>query len=120
MSFPNVSEAFWDWTDTVTFKVLRTTVADFEVVEVPINDVTFEGALEPTKPRDLLIKPENQRNWKWWDMYTTFSLAPGEEIQDPSGSTFRVMSKRNWGNAGYFQYDLLQDPSVLVPAPVQS
>lgn len=118
MSMPNVSDAFWDWTTPVQFKLLTTTIADFEVAEVPLNDVTFDGVLEPLTPRKLIVKPENQRRWKWWTIWTTFSIEPGQVIQDPSGSQFRIMSRSDWSNGGHLEYEAVQDPPVPVPEPI--
>jgi len=118
MPFPNVSDAFWDWTSPVIFKLVTTTIADYEVTEVPLNDVSFDAVLEPLNPRKLMVKPENQRTWKWWTMWTTFSLQVGQVVQDPSGSQFRIMSQSDWRNGGHLEYEVVQDPQLIVPAPI--
>ncbi len=115
MTMPNV----WDWTTPVQFKLLTTTIADFEVTEVPLNDVTFDGVLEPLSPRKLLVKPENQRQWKWWTIWTTFQMKPGQVIADPEGIQYRIMSVSDWRNGGHLEYEAVQAPDVDVPPPVE-
>ncbi len=119
MTMPNVSDAFWDWTVPVQFKVITTVVADFEVAETPINAVTFEGVLEPLGPRKLLVKPENQRRWKWWTIWATFQMNPGQVVEDPEGLQYRIMSVSDWRNGGHIEYEAVQAPKVGVPPPVE-
>ncbi len=112
MSFPNVADAFWDWTNGITFKLVTTTVADFEVTETPVQDVSFDGVLEPTPPQKLLVKPEGQRSWKWYTLWTTFNLKDGQIVQDEQNKQYRVMSRGDWRNGGHQQYELVQDPPL--------
>lgn len=114
MSFPDVSDAFWDWTNAVQFKLVTTTVADFEVSESELASITFDGVLQPIPERKLLVKPEGQRNWKWWFLWTTFSLKNDQIIEDDSGKQYRVMQQEDWRNGGHQQYQLVQDPPLNV------
>lgn len=108
MSFPQMAEVFWDWTDNVTLKLIKKGITDFEVTESEIVETTFQGVLQPMPPQKLLVKPEGQRLWKFWELWTTQFLEPDQIIQDPDGTIYRVMSKDNWNNAGYYHYELTQ------------
>lgn len=110
MTFPNVAEAFSGWTDAIQFSVIKKNIADFEVIESSLDVITFEGQLEPLKPREVMIKPEGQRAWKWWTLWTTSELALDNVVQDDGGKQYRVMSIQDWRNAEYFQYELAQCP----------
>lgn len=119
MSFPDVSDAFWDWTTPVQFILINTVIADFEVAEAEQNAQTFNAVLEPLNPRKLMVKPENQRRWKWWTVWSTFKLQGGQVIQDPEGLQYRIMSVTDWRNGGHLEYEAVQAPDVGMAPPVE-
>lgn len=112
MTFPNMNEAFWDWTTATQFQVVQKSVADYEASETPVITTTFDGVLEPIHPRALLVKPEGQRTWNWWSLWTKKSLQPGDIVVDQDNKEYRVMSINNWSNADYQQYELVQNPPL--------
>ena len=64
------------------------------------------------KPRDLLVKPEGERKFKWWVLLTDLDIAVDTVIKDQQGIQYRVMSSTDWRNAGYRQYDLTEGPGL--------
>lgn len=111
MSHVNVTDALWGLTDTAQFAVIRKEAVDGEVVETKADIDYFQGALQPLPARKLLIKPEGQRSWNWWSMWTERKLKLDDEVEDAEGLRYRVMSMSNWNpNGGYFEYDLAQEP----------
>ena len=72
----------------------------------------FDGVLEPIHSKDLLIKPEGQRSWKWWVLFTDLKLEVDNIIRDPEGKNFRIMTSEDWRQAGYFKYTLTETKSV--------
>ena len=108
MSFPDVSEAFSDWTSNITLEVVMKRVEDFEVAEENLNKLFIDGVLEPMPKRELLIKPEGQRQWGWWTFWTLQYLDLDTILKDNEGKTYRVMSSQDWANSGHYVYDLAQ------------
>ena len=108
MSFPNLAEAFWDWNSTVTLKIVDKEINDFEVTESKIVDNSFSGILQPMPPQQLMVKPEGQRGWKFWELWTETFLALDMIVEDADGKIYRVMSRDDWGNAGYMHYELTE------------
>lgn len=106
----DLTGAFWDLTDPIVFTLVQTAAVDFEAIDTPQRDIYFDGMLQPMKPRDLLIKPEGERKWKWWMLFTEQELQPGNILQDESGSSYRVMSTVRWDLAGYRGYEIIQAP----------
>lgn len=111
MSFPDVSSAFWNWTEPIVFNVVTTRAVDYEAVDVPENQICFDGVIEPLKPRDLLIKPEGERKFKYWTLWTEQELKPDSIIQDQTGSQYRVTGKSDWRSGDYQQYEIMQTPN---------
>lgn len=108
MSFPNVSEAMWDWESAIVFKIVKKTVVDFEVIEQPLTDTSFMGVLQPMPSRKLLIKPEGQRKWNFLTLFTEQPLQVDNILEDEKGRVYRVRSESNWSDAGFYEYDLTQ------------
>lgn len=112
MTFPNMDAAFWNWTRPSDLQLVTTVVANYETTEMPTVTVPFQGVLEPIHPRKLMVKPENQRRWKWWDLWTTKLLELNNIIIDGENKQYRVMSVIDWSNGRYRQYELVQDPPL--------
>lgn len=110
MTFPNVAEALADWDLSVQFAIVKKTPVDFEAEETNVDIITFRVVLEPIKPRELLVKPEGQRKWKWYTLWSGVELQIDDIVQDPRGAQYRVMAQSDWSQAGYFQYEITQEP----------
>jgi hypothetical protein len=115
MSFPDVSEALEGLTETLYLETETQVVADYETTETTGTDLAFEGVLEPMKPQRLLLKPEGQRNWRWWELWTDLDIKINAVVIDPEGVRFRVTARIPWFNAGYYQYELTEATTPVTP-----
>ena len=109
----DVSDALIGLGQTTRLRIVKKTVVNFEVSETeqaPKVPLWFDAVIEAVHPRRLLVKPEGQREWKWWDMRSTQRLELHWEIEDTNGARLRVMSRQNWSQAGYWQYELIEGP----------
>lgn len=103
-----MSDAFWDWEEPMQFKVIKKIPQDGELFEKTIETVWFRGVFEPLPQRMLLVKPEGQRQWIWWTLWTTQCLDLDTIIRDKNGVEYRVMLENNWRNGGYRSYEITQ------------
>lgn len=111
MTVPMVSEVFSDWTQMLQVQIVNTIVADYEVHENALTLLDFEGIFEPMPDTKLINKPEGQRQWQWWTLWTTYDLKIDAIIQDASGLQYRVMTRAKWDMVGgYRAYEIAQDP----------
>lgn len=111
---PNMQSVIFGFEETMQFQIVKKTVVDHDLVEtskVPIV-LWFEGNLQPMHPRELLVKPEGERRFKWWTLFTDMDLEVDTIIKDRDGSEFRVMASSNWTQAGYQQYQLVEGPGL--------
>lgn len=108
-SVPDMSTALYNWMQPMTFSKIVKTIVDFQVVETP-TVISFQGVWQPFSPQMLAMKPEGQRQWKWFMLHSpiALSLSP-DEVVTYLGTQFRVMSTLDYKLYGYFQYELVDD-----------
>lgn len=111
---PQVQTTIFGLEQTMQFQIVKKTVVDGELAEAAkVRPVLwFEGSLQPLHPRELLVKPEGERKWKWWTLFTDLALEVDTVIKDSDGAEFRVMASSNWGRSGYFNYQIIEGPAV--------
>lgn len=107
----DMAGAFWNLTDPIAFKIVTTAAVDFEAVETLQTQLVFDGFLQPMKPRELMVKPEGERRWKWLMLFTEQLLEPASILEDEEGSNYRVMKLSAWNKlANYGMYEIIQAP----------
>ena len=111
MSFPDVSAAFFDWTEPMQFVLVTNVATDYEAIETPVNQICFDGVIEPITPRLLMIKPEGERKYKYWTLWTEEELVPDSIVQDDKGLYYRVTKKSDWRSGDYQEYEIMQTPN---------
>ena len=109
-SFPQVGGILPSWQKAMTLKKVTVTIVDFEDVKTT-TDFEFQGVFEPMPAREIYLKPEGQRDWKRWSLWTKTGteVHNGDIIVDFKGLKFRVMKKADWAQGGYTKFDLVED-----------
>lgn len=109
-TLPNVQDAMLDWFQSLTFTSIVKTVVNFNLVETRTS-TTFQGVKQPFTAQQLVLKPEGQRNWKWFTVHAfpSLILAPDEVITFDDGVSYRVKEKLDYKEYGYVEYHLIQD-----------
>lgn len=116
MSMPDVSDALWGLVDPIRFRQVSKEPVDYEVVETLGQPVWFDGNLQPIKWQELAVKPEGQRQWKWWTLWCVVELPLDYILEDSLGKRYRVMAVRDWSVHGYYEYELAQGPLEVTGA----
>jgi hypothetical protein len=108
-SIPNVQDAMMDWWQDMSFNLVTKTTVAFKVVET-ITAINFRGVINPFTGRQLMIKPEGQRAWRWFEVFSdpALQLKP-DDILVYNGIQTRVMYLGDWSIYGFMQYHLVQD-----------
>ncbi len=117
MSFPIMAEAMDGMMIQVQFALLNKTQQNFDTIETIKKVAYFLGSLQPLHPRALLVKPEGQRQWKWWKLWTATALPVDSYVMDAQGRQYRVMSSQDWSQASYREYDCVESSTAGAMAP---
>jgi hypothetical protein len=112
-----MTDAFSGLTQQVQFAVLNKTQLNYNTIETIEAVSYFQASLQPLHPQQLAIKPEGQRMWKWYSMWCKNEIPMDNYIRDAQGLQYRVMSKSDWSQAGYIEYQIVQSSTVLSEAP---
>lgn len=91
-------------------KIVDQAAIDFELVETTDAINTFEALLTPMPSQKVNRKQEGVREWMWWDCITTTLLQLDDQVQDDQHRVFKVSTRADWGKAGYYSYDLVEQP----------
>jgi isopentenyl diphosphate isomerase/L-lactate dehydrogenase-like FMN-dependent dehydrogenase len=105
MNFPDMGDAFSEWGDTQTVRVVTKTMQDHDVVEVK-NQIEIDMLLAPMRAQQVERKPEGQRAWRWWTGYSDHRLAIDDHVIDDEGTVFNVDAVNNYKIAGFYSYEL--------------
>ena len=110
---PQMLDALFGFEETVDLQIIQKTITDHEVVESfkPKVPLYFQGVLLALHPRYLLVKPEGERQWKWWTLYSETYLDTDWVVKDMDGRELRVMARSNWEKSGFYQYELTEGPT---------
>lgn len=106
---PDISGALRDYFQPMTFTLVTKTVSGFQVVE-DAYPIELWGVIQPLNPRQLILKPEGQRAWSWYQLHAQTGVAlKVDDCIEYQGRQYRVMAKTNYVLYGYDLYELVTD-----------
>ncbi len=107
---PNMEDAMYSYFQPMTFEtVVKTVQRGGDVLEAP-TPVTFQGVWQPLSAQALAMKPEGQRQWKWFRLHAQvfLNLKP-DDVVIYLGTQYRVMARFDYVLYGYNEYHLVDD-----------
>lgn len=108
-NLPNMQDAMASWFQALVFKVITKSIVNFIEVETETL-CNCQGVMQPLSEQQLGMKPEGQRDWKWYNLHADVSLILSpDDVVVYKGERFRVMGKKDYKEYGYVQYNLGQD-----------
>ncbi len=112
---PNMVSTLSGFNVSARFVLVKKEIDDGDIVESSKvrPPLYFQGNMMPIHPKDLLVKPEGERRFKWWTMHTTLQLQVDDEIKDKDGLIYRVMNSSDWSQSGYYTYHIVQGPGPV-------
>lgn len=106
---PNVSGALLNWFQKMVFGLVTKTIQDFQVIETVVQ-INFMGVIQPLSGRQLMMKPEGQRQWNWIWVHSDISLnLKIDDVIIYLETQYRVMTKKDYNIYGYIEWTLVND-----------
>ncbi len=110
---PNMSRTLSDYLrPMIALKINRalpSQATGFLSVESESAPIRFNGVILPYPSRELVMKPEKQRAWKWVKLFSNTDLHMREDDKAKiDNREFRVMNDHDFYQAGYYQYELVE------------
>lgn len=108
-TLPNFSDAVGNWFQLLKFEQVVKTIVNFVVVETT-TPIQFQGFVQTFTPRQLMMKPEGQRLWKWKQIlcWPGVPLKPDDVIRYED-IQYRVMESIDFKQYGYHEYHIVED-----------
>ncbi len=96
----------------VSVQVIKQKVVDHEAVQQGINLERVTIVLVPMPARNIVIKPEGQRKWKWWSGTSPVKLEVGWYLKPDKDTRklYEVMEEEDFGQARVYIYGLAEAP----------
>jgi len=97
MGLPNISDALDGLGDPLMVAVIAKSVQDFQAQETVTRFQEVYGVQVPTEPRDLLLLPEGERQWRYITFYSADTTLKNDYyVEDCEKTQFRVVSVEPW------------------------
>jgi len=108
-TLPNLSNSICNWFQLIVMEQLVKTIVNFQVVETT-TPLMFQGIVQTFTPRQLMMKPEGQRAWKWKSVicWPSVILKP-DDVLLYEGLQYRVMATFDWKQMGFIEYHIQSD-----------
>jgi len=115
-SLPNMSATLESWFQNIAVGLVTKSQQNNRTVET-VTEHSTRGVLQPLSVKELLIKPEGQRSWKWYMLHCQASLSlKNDDTVTIKGSRYRVMGHWGFNEYGFVQYELVQDYETVMEA----
>lgn len=108
-SMPDNSQAVMRLLSPLIFEKLQITNVNGLAQKVAIYIKTL-ASIQPLSSRALLVKPEGQRSWKWFQIHTATNvdLTNNDRIKI-RGILYKVMAKFDYSRNGFFEFHVVTD-----------
>jgi hypothetical protein len=112
---PSMSGTVEGWFQNLVIGLITSAVVAGRVQETT-TDLTTRGVIQPLSARQIEIKPEGERQWKWYMLHCQPSLRLRNDDTVVIGcDRYRVMSYFDYSQYGYVQYELVRDYDTVIP-----
>lgn len=116
---PNMAGTLVGWFQSMVFGVVTKVQKNYETVET-VTPVNFRGVWQPLEARKIMLKPEGQRSWSWYQVHAHTNLnLPNDSIIRFRGVQYRVMAQWDYSLNGFYEYHVAEDYTGSGPTDVE-
>lgn len=107
---PDVSDTLTGWEVSIFAIVVKQEMIDGEIFENKIKKV-FKGVMQPLKAEEVALKPDGQREWKWYQVHVKkyYPILRAEQKIEIMGKTYKIMAVKDYNLYGYVEYHVVKD-----------
>jgi hypothetical protein len=108
-NLPQLTTAVIGWADHIMVGLVCKSQENFKTVE-SILTKRYKAVLQPLQTKQLMILPEGQRAWKWYQLHAdpTLQLEVDDIVILDQGYRYRVMGRKDYSAYGYMEYELVR------------
>ena len=110
---PNMANGLLNWGSSVQLLIVNTTLVDYEAAQEILQAPTITMMITAMSPRRVQYKEEGERRWKWLEGRSTTKVEADTQLQDPDGVQYRIRAVTDWGQAGFYVYEMTEMPAVI-------
>lgn len=106
----DMSDALTPFLEPLSLIRITKAVADAILAETQAASANFTGVIQPLSTRELALKPEDQRAWRWKLLLSDRNLVIElDDIVVIKGTPYRCLRDADWSSYGVFNYHLVED-----------
>lgn len=104
----NVADIVESWSSPYTVILIKKELVDFKLVETR-TPIDIRGMVQNLSTQELELRPEGERNWKWYKLITTYHFN-NDDVVIVGDKQFRIMGTQNEDTYyGYYRYNMVED-----------
>lgn len=108
-TLPQLDDGLRNWYQKMKLLKITKTVDNFVAKESTMAIDCF-GTFQPMSPAQIQMRPEGQRDWKWFIIHTNTALPlEGDDVFKYLGKNYRVKDHNDARLYGVFQYNVVED-----------
>ena len=108
---PNVSGALRGWASNINLIKLTVVIIDFDEEVTATEDISFNGVIQPLKPKETKYSEDGQRAWEWLQIHSfsgELNLLTNDRIV-VKDIIYKVMGIFDYTRNGYIEYQIVKD-----------
>jgi hypothetical protein len=106
---PKMGAAICGWFLPMKFVQIEKKIVNYANVDVK-TEINFEGMWQPFTAEDFALYPNITTSWSWFTVFACPKLElKSDDIIIYKGKSYRVKTKEDWSEYGYFRYNIIAD-----------